>query len=468
MKRYILKVEPLTAVHIGTGEDMDPMSYTVKGGQLRRFRPENVIGRFPQDKLQEFERLIEANEHQKIAYLLHSQVTENDALYTMPVSAEVTRKFSSSLGKEENQLLIGETYRDPVSQKPVIPGSSIKGAIRTALANKMAEKIKPIPPGESKKSARFEHKLFGHSDAKDDPFRALHISDCPIEGDTVQIVSDYVNFKENRKRSQDFSRMSMMKEQIIGPLCGGDASGVCQLAIDEQLQYVDFELDKWQPIKEKFSLQDIISSCNEFYRQNFIKEYEKFYERSKYKELKENAKKVLKEIDKIDPQKRQCLIRLGRFSQIENITLNDPYRIPWNNKGYGETRTLTEDLFPSGLVKLTFLSLDEFQHEQRIKRQAEKQRIEEEQARLALEQAEKERLAQMTPDEKMLSQIYQLKPDPNEIALLVRDCLEQDLSREVFAALKSRLQEIGQWTPSGSKKRKEKMQARNSRIEQKL
>ncbi len=467
MKRYMVKVEPLTAVHIGTGDEMDPMSYTIKGGRMLRFRPETVLSRLPADKMEEFDKLISAEEHPKIAGLLHSQLNDEDALYTMPVSTEVSRKFSASLGRGENQLLISETYRDPASQRPVIPGSSIKGAIRTALADKMARMKRPKAP-ERKETRRFEQKLFGHSDARNDPLRALQISDCPIHGENSQAVSDFVNFKERRKRSQDFSRMSMMKEQMIGILCGGDAYGICQLTIDDALQKVDKPLEKWQPISWKFDLADIVSSCHEFYRENFLREYEKFYARSQYKELRTNAKMVLDEIEKIDPEKNQCLIRLGRFSQVENVTLSDPYRKPWNKKGYGATRTLTEDFFPVGLIRLTFLTEEEYRREKQYREQAEQQRLQEAQARMEAEKAEQERLAAMSPEEKMLDRIAALTGDPNEVALVVNACFEQDLGSAVFAALKERLQQVGQWTPSGSKKRKEKMQARNSRIEQKL
>ena len=159
---------------------------------------------------------------------------------------------------------------------------------------------------------------------------------------------------------------------------------------------------------------------------------------------------------------------MGRFSQVENVTLNEPYRKPWNTKGYGATRTLTEDFFPTGLVKLSFLSLEEFKQEEQEKIRVELELGKREQARINQQQAEQERLAAMLPEERMLERIKNLKNDPNEVALLVQECFKQDLNSIVFSALKNRLQQLGQWIPAGSKKRKEKMQVRNERIEKKI
>ncbi|MGI6387349.1 MAG: type III-B CRISPR module RAMP protein Cmr6 [Desulfomonilia bacterium] len=88
-----------------------------------------------------------------------------------------------------------------------------------------------------------------------------------------------------------------------------------------------------------------------------------------------------------------------------------------------------------------------------------------EQARL---QEESARLELMSLDEKFLARIKQLKKDNQEIADLIRECLDQSDNREVFHALKNKLQELGEWKPVGSNKKKEKMRRRNEAIDKKL
>jgi len=51
----------------------------------------------------------------------------------------------------------------------------------------------------------------------------------------------------------------------------------------------------------------------------------------------------------------------------------------------------------------------------------------------------------------------------------MKECLDSPAAnREVFSALKARLQELGEWKPDGSKQKKEKMRARNEAIEKKI
>mgnify|MGYP000844588134 CR=1 FL=1 len=95
---------------------------------------------------------------------------------------------------------------------------------------------------------------------------------------------------------------------------------------------------------------------------------------------------------------------------------------------------------------------------------------EKEKACLAEEQRrEQERLEQMSPDERLIIKIKGLGKDSQSIADLVKECLDSPAAnREVFSALKARLQELGEWKPDGSKQKKEKMRARNEAIEKKI
>ncbi len=78
------------------------------------------------------------------------------------------------------------------------------------------------------------------------------------------------------------------------------------------------------------------------------------------------------------------------------------------------------------------------------------------------------RFEQMTPDEKFLLRIKQLKKDTQMISDLCKACEDQSNNREVFQALKAKLQELEEWKPDGSKQKKEKMRARNAAIENKI
>ncbi len=352
MKRYRVELEVVTAVHVGTGEEYNPTEYLIREGHLLRFSVERVLRRLNKVERETFLQLSDGNSLTDVLKFLHAHVQEDDVRYRLPVSSRITEQYRKNLGNPRNQLLIGEMYREMTTQRPVIPGSTLKGAIRTALVNHFAEGKRSVH------NLRYpEPELLGYWDAKGDPFRAIKVTDCSIEGERTERVSGFVNYKEHRRRGNDFVSIQMFKEHLIGHLLGGDAHGNFELTIDDGLQRWRRPLEKWEPLPIQFTLADIVQSCNEFYLANFLEEYRRFYENSPYPELRENGRRVLRELNRIRPEQNQCVVRLGRFSQVENVTLNR-LRRPWNKRRYGQTRTLQEELFPSGLVRLRFREVE--------------------------------------------------------------------------------------------------------------
>lgn len=351
MKRYRVELEAITAVHVGTGEEYNPMEYLIRQGELLRFSTERILSRLDEAERKRFLQLSDGGSLKDILNFLHGHVQDEDVLYRLPVSRMVADRYAENLGNPRNQLLIGEMYRDPATSRPVIPGSSLKGAIRTALVAARAEKVRRV------RNIHWpEQEILGYRDAKSDPFRALRVTDCPIEGERTMQVSGFVNYKAHRRRGDDFVSIQMFKEHLTGLLLEGDARGSFELTIDDGLQQWKKPLEKWSPLPTKFSLADIVQHCNQFYLTNFLEEYHKFYENAPYPRLQKNGELVLKELNRIRPERNQCIVRLGRFSQVENVTLPQ-LRQPWNRRGYGHTRTLQEGLFPAGFVRLTFTEI---------------------------------------------------------------------------------------------------------------
>ena len=90
-------------------------------------------------------------------------------------------------------------------------------------------------------------------------------------------------------------------------------------------------------------MQNIIDSCNDFYSNEFDEEYDKFYKDVyEYIDLVDKLKQIINETSK---KQDQFILRLGRWSQVESMTLED-FRAPKtpSRKGkqmpYGTTRTV--------------------------------------------------------------------------------------------------------------------------------
>lgn len=86
----------------------------------------------------------------------------------------------------------------------------------------------------------------------------------------------------------------------------------------------------------------------------------------------------------------------------------------------------------------------------------------------AEDKAENERKASMGPDDLMLEEISNLKNDTDDISKIVKNIFEAEYGKSVYQTLKSKLEELGQWKPDGSKQKKEKMKTRNEKIDMKI
>jgi len=147
-----LKVKTPTA--IGTGESYTLFSYAVKDGKLLIINFKKLIEKLKASgKLSEFKRLLKNFTPFDIVKLqkFYSQVVSpEEASAILKLEPEVAEYFRGKFTKL-NELLrkrdyrsyfnelgaaeVREAFKNPLTGKPYIPGSSLKGAIRTSLLN---------------------------------------------------------------------------------------------------------------------------------------------------------------------------------------------------------------------------------------------------------------------------------------------------------------------------------------------
>ncbi len=196
-----------------------------------------------------------------------------------------------------------------------------------------------------------------YSDAKRDPFRSIEILDCTFEGKGTQQVGVLKNISSKNNRITALDKMQMMAETIKASMDGAEVKAVSKVRINEGLQNIN------DSVSMKISIKKIIESCNEFYMTQFDNEYEKFYNNTddlkcdKIAELKEKLNDIVKS------NSNSCIIRIGRWSQVEFVTFCGDFRTPKTRivrgkpLGYGGTRTVFNadgDYLPMGWCKCTF------------------------------------------------------------------------------------------------------------------
>lgn len=217
--KKIVKIETLTSVHIGSGEVLQIGSDFVKGKMgddyvLAVVSPEKVLNLIGEEHLQDWVVAIERKE------------STGNVVKRFAPNAKV-EDFAKRIVLEWSEAHERDTLKEHIHNgqgKPYIPGSSIKGAIRTAILASLADnvnnaerKIDASANGRIKANAnKVEKELFG-SDPNNDVFRFLQVGDAYF-GDCYTVAVRMVNI--NERKSKGFWDES--KPQLIETLCPED------------------------------------------------------------------------------------------------------------------------------------------------------------------------------------------------------------------------------------------------------
>lgn len=387
---YKIKIEPLTAVHIGSGNSLLPIDYTLVNPnnstekRYVKFSTDKIINSILESgsaqQKQELQNTSDLNDINALAKFFRKYFylgIEYDSKITKDFLNLYSAKINS--GFFENSLEINQILHHEA--KPYIPGSSIKGAVRTAILNQalmdlpqesydeLLEMAENEKQRDLKKSGRYEKKIQNKAllmlsvknidDAKLDPFRCVEISDCEFSARN-QLVARMENAKIDKFKKELCSEsMQIIAESIPGKLADCKTASDFTIRINEDLQNI--ELPNGFCINKQIDLQEIISACNFFFKSQFNKEYKKFYQVAY-----ENVDKIFelkKIIDSIpENSETEFLLRVGRWSQIEYVTFENNFRNPKTptKKGrempFGTSRTVLNydgQYLPMGWCKCT-------------------------------------------------------------------------------------------------------------------
>lgn len=375
-KRYQLIVEPITCVHIGTGEQLTPLDYYVaKTGEGKHlycvYDSDSILKRIAtdKDKFAEFEKLTSQNNMRGLVDFFHKNISTDDIKYPCDVAKEFLDNYdkNKNIDPLENGRFVQAMYRPAGKKTPVIPGSSIKGAIRTAVLNDIMFKLTNENYDQlyddfknEKKKENFDktlqNKLLNYDgDAKSDPFRSLEISDIQFDAKGTQVVGALSMIKNNKhtKELEVCNESQILLEMIKGKLLGSsvNASGIIR---------INSALNQTKQISQSIDLKQIINACKYFYWQEFENEYKTFYREATDKV--DEITKLKKELQAIKDNENEFFIRVGRYSQVEFITYEENFREPktpvikGKQMSYGTTRTVLNfngQYLPLGWCKCT-------------------------------------------------------------------------------------------------------------------
>ena len=236
-----LAVTPLTPIHVGCGDEFEPTNYIIDNGRLYHFEPTRLsLGKEDRRLLMQSvsKRGDDAiREVQRFFYAKRQQCRQAGRL-EVPVAAGVAERYEDRVGQVAqhesggrviiNLLAIERTAHHPHTGRPYLPGSSLKGAMRTAWLNQL-DNGAPTTSEPREFSSKVEADLLGGS-FNSDPFRLVNIADA--SGKEVQsricfAVDRRKQTRQDRKGRTEQKDLSVCCETIRGGqfrVMGGEIS----------------------------------------------------------------------------------------------------------------------------------------------------------------------------------------------------------------------------------------------------
>jgi CRISPR-associated protein Csm5 len=314
MKTYKLKLTVISPIHIGTGEDYEPINYVIDKMDVKT-ADGKIIKRdymFVFDEMEFFSNLdnIEKAEFNKIVldtsadarFKLYGFIVSNKmvakkiAFQKIWVFPTVANEYYNAIGKVVqkekngnkvfNSFIVSKTYISPNINKPILLGSSLKGSISTAYQEKLYKQTKDY--------VKVENLML--KPTKENLFKNFSIGDAnPIK------VATFIDKAVNLKRKKEAT---------------GDNIGV-PVKVQAIMQTSEFTTQV--TIKEKLNFEEIIQSCNNRYLPLFKSQFDFDTDEFTRKSLSDN---FVKKYENFTLEKNQFLLKVGKYSGARAVTVD--------------------------------------------------------------------------------------------------------------------------------------------------
>ncbi len=482
-----IRLEPLTPIHIGTGETMDPLSYIMKEEAGEPFLypvdvaawvetqpdPAALAGLFATKSLPEIR-----------AHLARALSPLADVYGGAPVrvaSREVHERYVQELAARNsaNQLLIDPALKNPLNGSLLIPGSSIKGAIRTAVIDWLDRHWQV-----DLRTAMDRDPRQGYGDVleellgkvSENAFRNLKVGDFPAAlGESLIVTAKEVRKRYNPNKQGTPKNPCEVSCSLSMSGQGYALYGKIALGAHDALSRDAALTVAARGRKKTWTLPELMALCNEFYGKRYRDEYDGFYT---LPHLAQSAR-ALKPVDAVmaDPGPDAMLLRLGHYSHVEcmTVTNNQPQTRKLKDgtvMPFGTTRTLADGVHPFGWARLCLISAGEYAEAQARREKHDKaflahrthrrrtvlaERENEARQRAKRERAERERqeaearreaaLAAMGPEERLVAIVESGGASENQAVELYGklDGLDEALRLKAAMALRTFWEKAGKW-----------------------
>lgn len=346
----------LSPVHVGCGETISPEDYIHVDDKLVRVNLTEILRHLSSGDRDRVERALDIGDLRAVRATV-ARYAEDKRFHRYSVDiGKSSQEDLRDLFNDPNRPRKGEVTllpRNPYDNHPYIPGSSIKGALRTAILNhvvnnrgeaeqaRIHQHIKGYYTNEMpERHAASELENFAFSRQQNemewDPFRAVSIADVRLHPSTTRIDRAEVRYKDDKNQQ---TRGIQMHYERFRSYADGNNPAHAQLEITMNTSAMEGTGGRrlWSFLPEGTDCWHyLLNACNTFYVGRLKAELSTFHN--------------LKSRSQISPTwlrapKGSVLLRVGRFSHFDSLSV-DYLRRGFNVQknlpilGLGATRTL--------------------------------------------------------------------------------------------------------------------------------
>ncbi|MEJ5370189.1 MAG: type III-A CRISPR-associated RAMP protein Csm5 [Bryobacteraceae bacterium] len=343
---------PLSPVHIGTGEPVGPEEYYLEdagaGKVLVRFSPTAVLGAAGEAERARVDKLLEGGKADEAVQALRGLARKipEGVLYRCALggpAAKFLQGWLTDPGRSRGE--VRPMPHNPYDGRVVIPGSALKGALRTGVVSSLAntadrkawreeflERIEATGHERelSRLAGELEKELIrADGEMESDPFRFLKVEDASLAGkEVLRIDEARVVYADEDLRKPG---PPMFVERLVSRADGGEAGFQVTVRIANPHEI------SAAARRNKFAwtadLQWILRAANSFFRHRYQAEAHRFP--ALYSALPAPGKLP-----------EGFLLRVGRYSHFESLSVEglrkgfNRQKRTWIREG--STRTVCE------------------------------------------------------------------------------------------------------------------------------
>src|SRR5690625_1195105 len=330
MSPMALTALPLSPLHVGDGSEWTPDAYKLEGDELIRFDPQAVTRGLAPAEARGFAAAVDRGDLGAAQRLLRDAVKRDQIRERVRVSAESRREVAEALAGKRRRGAINPFARG--SQGPYLPGSAVKGALRTALLSawvqpKLAHyqdwlSRQNIRGGRSgPASTRLQEQVLGALDR--DPFRFIRVFDTALPVEHLRIERVVPHHRE-RSRAGDGKGMQMHFE-CLRP--GIESAFTLVLDVQAERAVAAANLGAAKAPERPIGTRELLRAVNDFYRHRLQVERDRFFDQP-----------WLTPLPEVEADGFPLLLRVGRFSHFESASV-EGFRQGWQPQG---KRSMTE------------------------------------------------------------------------------------------------------------------------------